>query len=316
VKKRLAIIALCLVFFVGGWILHYFYPTSGFSLKAKSFQRRELIKTLRLLEKEISDVDIIEEEDVGSYTRRLLRFRWQGISHEAYLLIPHQAERKVAAVLALHGHNTSKDEVIGKNPSPFGVDYGLRLIKAGFCVLVPDIPFSENRSVEDHVALNLIMIGKNLTGMRVAYLKALLAYLSSLPFVDPERLGCIGWSMGGGLAMYLSAVDKRVKVVAISGYLGTYKGSFMRIRQTTDNYIPGILNFGEMADVACLIAPRPLWLENAERDPEFPQEAFMQGIEELKRCYKGREGCLQWQVITGRHRFEGQKIEEWFKKWL
>jgi dienelactone hydrolase len=253
---------------------------------------------------------------MGSYTRRLLRFRWQGLSHEAYLLIPHQSEKKVAAILALPGHHTTKEEVLGERPSRFGVDYGQKLVKAGFCVLAPDIPFSENMGVEDHVALNLIMAGSSLTGLRISYLTALIDYLSSLPFIDPQRLGCVGWSMGGGLALYLSALDKRIKVVAISNYLGTYRDTFMKMRQSTDNYIPGILQFGEMADVACLIAPRPLWFENAKQDPEFPQEAFIKSIKGLKNCYNGHEKHLTWQLISGGHRFEGKGLKEWFKQWL
>lgn len=220
------------------------------------------------------------------------------------------------AILALPGHHTSKEEIIGEKPSRFGVNYGQQLAKAGFCVLVPDIPFSVDMQVEDHVALNLIMAGSSLTGMRVSYLRDLVDYLTSLSFIDPERLGCIGWSMGGALTMYLAAVDKRVKVVAISSYFGTYKNTFMRLRQTTDNYIPGILKFGEMADVACLIAPRPLFIEGADRDPEFPKEAFMEAIEDLKVCYKGHDERLTWQLMPGGHRFEGKGMEEWFKRWL
>ena len=116
--------------------------------------------------------------------------------------------------------------------------------------------------------------------------------------------------------MYLAAVDKRVKAVAISSYFGTYRDSFMKLRGSTDNYIPGILRLGEMADVACLITPRPLWLELGEQDPEFPQDAFMKGIAVLKTCYKGHEKRLQWQLISGGHRFEGNGIEEWFQRWL
>jgi hypothetical protein len=71
-----------------------------------------------------------------------------------------------------------------------------------------------------------------------------------------------------------------------------------------------------MADVACLITPRPLWLELGEQDPEFPQDAFKKGITGLKTCYKGHEECLQWQLIPGDHRFKGEGIEEWFQRWL
>jgi len=316
VKKTLAVLILCLISFAGGWTFYYFYPHLVFSLKAKAVQRRELRKTLKLAREKLSDAVIIEEKDMGSYTRRLLRFYWQGLSHEAYLLIPNHQKGKVAAILAIHGHHTTKEDVVGIRRSRFYVDFGQKLVKTGFCVLAPDIPFSEDIGVEDHVALKLIMAGSSLTAIRVSYLKALIDYLASLPFIDPERLGCIGWSMGGALAMYLSAVDKRVKVVGISSYFGTYRDTFMRRRQSTDNYLPGILNFGEMADVACLIAPRSLWIEGGDSDPEFPKEALMKGIEALKKCYKGREERLTWQLIPGGHRFEGKGLEEWFKRWL
>jgi len=285
-------------------------------LKTKTVQREELRKTLKVVRGKLSDMSIIDEKDMGSYVRRYLRFHWQGFSCEALLLIPDETEDKMAAILALPGHHTTKEEVIGESPSRFGVDYGQRLVQAGFCVLAPDIPFSEDMRVEDHVALNLIMTGSSLTGMRVSYLSDLIDYLTSLPFIDPGRLGCVGWSMGGGLAMYLAAVDKRVKAAAISNYFGTYKDTCMRMRQTTDNYIPGILEFGEMADVACLIAPRPLWIEGGSNDPEFPQEAFLKGIEDLKKCYKGYEKRLTWQLLPGGHRFQGEGIEEWLKRWL
>jgi len=315
-KKTVSVVMLCLISLMGGWALHYFYPRLKPPIKTKEIQRKELRKTLKLTQGKVSDVASIEEKNMGSYARRYLRFRWQGFSSEAYLLIPHNIKDKMPIVLALPGHHSSKEEIIGKKPSRFGVNYGQQLAKAGFCVFAPDIPFSNNMQVEDHVALNLIMAGSSLTGMRVSYLRDLIDYLSSLSFIDTERLGCIGWSMGGALSMYLAAVDTRVKVIAISSYFGTYRNTFMRLRQSTDNYIPGILNFGEMADVACLIAPRPLWIEGREKDPEFPKEAFMQGVRALKNCYKGHEERLTWQLLPGGHSFGGKGIEDWFKRWL
>ena len=218
--------------------------------------------------------------------------------------------------MALHGHLTPKEEVVGIKNSRFGVNYGLKLVEAGYCVLAPDIPFAQNMGFEDHLSLNLIMTGKNLMGLRIAYLEALLKYFCSLPFVDSKRLGCIGWSMGGGLTLYLSAIDQRVKVVAISGYFGTYRGIFMKQRHSTDNYIPGILTFGEMPDVACLIAPRPLWVEGSKKDISFPLESFMEGLERLKSCYEGNNEYFAYHIIQGGHRFQGEDIVEWFTKHL
>lgn len=315
-KKTLSLLILCLICFAGGWALHDFYSRLKSPIKPQAIQQKKLGETLKLLKGKLSEVAIIEEKDMGSYVRRHLRFRWQGFPNEAYLLVPHKIEDKMPTILALPGHHTSKEEVVGNKSSPFGVDYGKKLAIAGFCVFVPDIPFSDDMRVEDHIALNLIMTGSSLTGMRVSYLRDLIDYLTSLPFIDPERLGCVGWSMGGALTMYLAAVDKRVKAVAISGYFGTYRDTIMRVRSSTDNYVPRILNFGEMADVACLIAPRPLWLELGDRDPEFPQEAFIKGIKDLKNCYEGYDERLTWLLIPGGHRFQGKDLEGWFNKWL
>src|SRR4030042_6674092 len=116
---------------------------------------------------------------MGSYTLKLLRFLWQGFSFDAYLLIPKKSAEKFPAIIALHGHKTGKDDVAGIKRSRFNVDFGRRLVRAGFCVLVPDIPFSEDPSVEDHLAINLIMSGGHITGLRLSYIQSLLDYLCS-----------------------------------------------------------------------------------------------------------------------------------------
>lgn len=315
-KKKLALFTLCLVFFMGGWAFHNLYLTLGSSLKLKTVPRQELRKILKLKKGKFVDVILVEEKDMGSYMRRLLRFHWQGFSFDAYLLVPKKILEKNAAILALHGHKTTKEDVVGIKQSRFNINFGLRLVKHGFCVLAPDIPFSDDFVTEDQLGKNLIMSGAHITGLRLSYLLALLDYLPSLSFVDIKKVGCVGWSMGGALTMYLASVDKRVKAAAISSYFGTYKDTCMKSPQTTDNYIPGILQFGEMADVVCLIAPRPLWIEGSSNDPEFPKEAFMSGVEALKKCYGGHEERLTWQLIPGSHRFEGQGLEEWFRRWL
>jgi dienelactone hydrolase len=314
--RKILLIMCILLSFTAGWIVSYFYPLGSLPLEIKSFKRFELKRKLQFPKTDRITIKLIKEEDLKTHIRRLIQIKWNEVEYEAYLLVPKNHREKYPVILALHGHHTTKEDVVGIRRSPFGVDFGLRLVKSGFCVLAPDIPFSQDMRIEDHVALNLIMVGTSLTGLRISYLDALIDYLFSLNFIDQERIGCIGWSMGGGLAMYLAAVDIRVKAAAVSSYFGVYRDSFMKRRQSTDNYIPDILNFGEMAAVACLIAPRPLWLEGGERDPEFPQGAFMKGVERLKRCYKGHEGYLQWKIIPGGHRFQGHGIEDWFKKRL
>lgn len=308
-----AVLVMIPIFFILGWGLSYFYSLKELPFDLKPIKRFELKKRLNLFSSEKITVKILKNENAGTHEKKLIQITWNELQTEAYLLMPKDCRIKYPAILALHGHLTTKEEVVGIKSSQFGVNYGLKLAEAGYCVLAPDIPFAKNIGVEDHIGLNLIMTGKNLMGFRVAYLRALLQYLHSLPFVDAKRIGCIGWSMGGGLAMYLAAVDKRVKVVAISGYFGTYRGIFMKQRHSTDNYIPGILTFGEMPDVACLIAPRPLWVEGSKKDTSFPLESFMEGLERLKSCYEGNNEYFAYHIIEGGHRFQGEDIVKWFE---
>ena len=314
--KKLSLITIIIIFFIIGVIFGYFFDLKKISLGIRPIKRLELKNKLDLCARDETIIELIRDEDEENYVSKLIKVTWRGLTTEAYLLIPKGKGVNCPGILTLHGHHTTKEDIIGKDTSKFDVNFGARLAEAGYVVLAPDIPFSRNLGLEDHIALNFIMTGTNLMGYRVSYLNALIGYICSLPHVDSERVGCIGWSMGGGLAMYLAAVDTRVKVAAISNYFGTYKDTFMKRRSTTDNYVPGILNFGEMADVACLIAPRPMWIEGSSIDQEFPLEALNEGLERLTRCYGGKQENLTYHIIKGGHRFQGKDIVEWFKKHL
>ena len=313
-KKWLIIISVSS--FLGGWVFHYFFPYIRIPLKSKHLLRLELKRELNLTDEGPIAVKILREKKTEGLIIRLLSIKSCSFQSRAYLIFPRNIKGPQPAILCLHGHHTSIEDVVGLRRSPFGVNFGIRLAKRGFVVFAPEIPYSKDMATEDLLSLNLIMAGGTLTGLRISFLRALLDYLSSLPFVDSERIGCVGWSMGGGLTLYLATIDKRIKVAAISGYFGTFKDTFMRRRQSTDNYIPGILQVGEMHDIACLIAPRPLWVEGGENDPEFPKETFLKAVRELELCYKGHEDRLHWHLIPGGHRFGGEGLEEWFEKWL
>jgi len=314
--KISVVLFFCCLCFISGWTLQYFFPLNKLPFEAKSFMCFELKGKLGLGEEGPLAVRTVDEWKVDRLVMKLLKIEGRTLKSKAYLLTPEGYRGALPAVLCLHGHHTSKENVVGLRSSPFGVDFGLRLANRGFVVLAPDIPYSKSMAKEDLLSLNLIMAGRTLTGLRVSFLRALLDYLSVLPFVDSKRIGCVGWSMGGGLTLYLAAIDKRIKAAAISGYFGTFKDTFMRRRQSTDNYIPGILQVGEMHDIACLIAPRPLWIEGGENDPEFPKESFLKAVRKLELCYKGHEDRLHWHLISGGHRFGGGGLEEWFEKWL
>lgn len=64
----------------------------------------------------------------------------------------------------------------------------------------------------------------------MADLKAAVDYLAARPDVDPERIGVIGWCMGGGYALGLGTADPRMKAIAVNyGRLVTDNDAITRI---------------------------------------------------------------------------------------
>ena len=124
--------------------------------------------------------------------------------------------------------------------------------------------------------------------------------------------------MGGGLSLYLSALNRDIKVVYTSCYFNRFLYSILARRQTTDNYLPGLLKFGDMSDIANLIAPRPLFLEQADSDPEFPLEHAKIAFRELQKTYQKDRAAekLAMAVGEGKHLFFGKELIPWFKKYL
>ena len=72
----------------------------------------------------------------------------------------------------------------------------------------------------------------------------------------------------------------------ISGYLNTFRDSILSLSHCIDNYVPGILNWAEMYDVAGLIAPRPLFAESGEKDDIFPVAASRASFARVKKSTK------------------------------
>ena len=74
--------------------------------------------------------------------------------------------------------------------------------------------------------------------------------------------------------MFVSAMDARISAVFVQGYLGSYRTTFgMRGNQHECNNVAGLLKYGDMADFAALIAPRPLLFVNGSRDTFLTEDA-------------------------------------------
>ncbi len=283
---------------------------------------------------------IIEEKDLGDYTRqRVVYTIMESLDMISYVLIPKNAGDKLPAIVACHGHGYGGKEIIGlkfdgseqTDGATYQKNFALELVKRGFFVIVPELLGFGDRTLEKdgekahtghsscyHISTNLLMYGKTMPGMRVYEIMRTIDYLFTRSEVNTDRIGCMGISGGGLVGSFTTAIDERIKVAVISGYVNTFIGSIMSIYHCIDNFIPGIIKYTELPDIVGMIAPRPLLIESGTKDPIFPIKATEEAVCKLETIYKllGANDKLDKDIFEGDHEISGAKAYDWFVKWL
>jgi len=287
---------------------------------------------------------ILERKDLGAYYReKIILEPEKGLLMPTYFLIPKKIDFPGPAILALHGHGRGAKDVLGEAESStwrkfienYNYDYAHKLAERGFITFVPEARgFGEREKDSEKVAVsfeggrygiscrkssfNALLLGQPIMGKKVWDVMRSIDYLETRSEVDKERIGCMGLSMGGTITLYTAALENRIKVAVISGYLNTFRDSIMAIEHCECNYVPGILQYAEMYDICSLIAPRPLLIEMAKSDPiiPFPSARFSFGkVKEVYNLLK-EEDKLGSDIFEGGHRFSGRKVFQWFARWL
>jgi dienelactone hydrolase len=241
-----------------------------------------------------------------------------------YLLIPHGA-RRAPVILALHGHGPGKGAPLNLRHRLYR-GYAARYARRGFVVATPDFyPFGE-RVQPDHLGpgfevrcngrfVTAMLYGFTTLGLNVCDVMRVADYLARRPEADVSRLGCMGLSYGGTVAMYASALDYRIRRAALCVSFGAIPGHGLFLDELCGSQVaPGILRLGDMAEIAGCMAPRPLLLEVAVNDRHFPWPATRSELPRLRRIYRRFGAAANLRVDTFRdgHRFYGKTALKWF----
>ncbi len=88
-----------------------------------------------------------------------------------------------------------------------------RFASAGYAALAADLFTGRNRALCMARYMGGMLLG-SVNRYGVDDLKAALTYLAKLPQVDAQRLGAIGFCMGGGFAIAWACTDSRLKAIA------------------------------------------------------------------------------------------------------
>lgn len=307
--------------------------------------RRQLVRNLGLMPEPVPlNAEVVEACDEVGYTREKVIFDSDRFSSvPAYVLIPEDWRRgqRRPGIIAAHGHGRGKADVVGlgsdeeqrNNIAPLNYDYARQFVQKGYVVIAPDWRgFGERTPDSDWVRpgrdkcnvsyLAFGYFGYHLLALNIWDGMRTIDYLQSRPEVNPNRIGCVGLSFGGTMTTYLAALDSRIKAAVISGYLSTVRGDALTDRgkaNTCGNqYSPSLLRYGDIADVAGLIAPRPALIEMGEKDTCFVIEDAKKAYSHLSRIYRaaGASNRLDRDIFPGAHAFSGAKAFDWFARWL
>lgn len=244
----------------------------------------------------------------------------------AYVCIPHGSSAPHDFVICLQGHSTGMHVSIGVDredetqpKAPEG-DRGIALgaMRRGVAALcIEQRSFGLRRELKQtlraehpcHDAVfHALMLGRTLIAERVFDIDRGIDYLARRGDAAMDRIGIMGNSGGGTATIFSAALLPRIAWAMPSCSLCTFADSLMRIYHCGDNYVPGILNWAEAADVMGLFAPRPLTVVAGRTDEIFPLAGVEKAFRSLKRIYRAAGAADQCRLVIGEggHRFYEQ----------
>jgi pimeloyl-ACP methyl ester carboxylesterase len=274
------------------------------------------------------DVKVVEEVKTAHFLRRKLTFAVEKDDRvPAYLLIPLERKDKLPAVLCLHQTTPiGKDEPAGLGKRE-ELQYAAHLAERGYVTLAPDYPsfgeYSYDFSKSAWKSGSLKAVCNNMRAVDL---------LQSLPEVDPERIGCIGHSLGGHNAIFTAAFDPRIKATVsncgFTSFPKYYKGNLKG--WTSDRYMPLIASRYDLKpekmpfdlpEVVAAIAPRAFLASSPTGDDNFEVSGVKDCIAAARPVYEllGAKDKLQANYPDCKHEFppEVRKVAyEFLDRWL
>lgn len=228
------------------------------------------------------DVQVLQTESLPKLTRKKITYAAaKDYRVPAYLLIPNGLKGRVPAMLCLHGTGGPRGRTAG-----LGADYAryaLELAERGYVTIAPDyVLLGENQTDPAQVGFASGTMKGIWDHMRAVDV------LQALPEVDPDKIGCVGLSLGGHNALFVGAFDPRLKVIVSSSGFDSfmdYKGGdlsgwcqpryMMRI-ETVYGKDPKRMPF-DFPEVLAALAPRHLYVHAPLDDSNFR-------VESVRRC--------------------------------
>jgi dienelactone hydrolase len=179
------------------------------------------------------------------------------------------------------------------------------------------------RSKETTLAKSLIYAGMCWPGIVAWDDMRTVDYLLTRPEVDPKRIGCVGVSLGGWRSIFLAGLDNRIAAACITGFMSTVRPMIQRHIDTHSwsHFVPGLHRCLDLPDIAGLMAPKPLLVQQCREDGLFPLAGMQASVDKIAAVYEkvGARDKFSGRFYDGGHRFDIAMQDEafaWFDKVL
>ena len=299
-------------------------------------------------------MEVTDREQRDGYEARKIRFNlseWSRVP--AYLLVP-EGKGPFPAIVLLHDHGAHFSIGKEKMVRPFhvapevmedadqwasqcydGQYVGDYLARHGYVVLAVDALFWGERGrkegtsydAQQALASNFLQMGAswgafiNVDDMRSA------EFLASLPFVDKERVGSLGFSMGAYRSWMLAALTDVVRASASICWMNTTE-HLMTLANNQNKggsayamLIPALRRYLDYPHVASIACPKPTLFFNGTRDKLFPIEGVRDAYQEMEAVWQsqGASDHLVTKLWDEKHFFNKEMQKEtleFFDRWL
>jgi dienelactone hydrolase len=303
--------------------------------QAARWQKRLRAKVVELLggfpkERPPLQAQSLEVREFRGYRREKFVFQSRaGVAVLGYLLTPAAGKAPHPVMICVPGHGRGVDDIVGidaqgadrTGKDGYQHDFALQVVEHGMAaVAIEPMAFGCRRdpltrkkglgtAACQPAAGAALLFGETMIGWRVFDVMRTIDWIETRPELNAKRVGCMGISGGGTCTTFATALEPRLRAAMISGYLNTFRDSIMSLSHCIDNYVPGILNWAEMYDVAGLIAPRPLFVESGERDDIFPIAASRASFARVKKVYEvfGAGDRAEQETFDDTHSFYGKR---------
>lgn len=190
----------------------------------------------------------VKENVKGKVNIKPVKYEVNGIQVAANLYLPanFDEKKKYAAVTVAHPNGGSKEQVAGL--------YAQKLAELGYVTVAADARYQGESGGTPRL--------RDYPENRIEDVSGMVDYLTTLPYVDANRVGSLGICGGGGYTLAAAQQDKRIKAVAT---LSMFNSGRVRRNGYQDKDVAGMQGRLERAAIA----------HNKELKGEIQYEGFL-----------------------------------------